>query len=136
MKVYVELAFREKRSVSSSFVLLDVVTVKESVFADFLFSLLGDFEHRIVLFSAKLVFDAVLSNVLFHNSYSFRITKFLVNTSIFGTLGICFGHLGTMPVSKSVMNTRTKIAAVMAALFFCVSPCCRLSNYNIPQKIP
>ena len=97
MKVYVELAFREKRSVSSSFVLLDVVTVKESVFADFVFLLLCDFEHWIVLLAFKLVFDAVLSDVLFHNSYSFRVTKFLVNTSIFGTLGICFDRLGTMP---------------------------------------
>ena len=97
VKVGVKPALGEKCGVTSSFVLFDVVAVKESVFADFVFLLLCDFEHRVVLFSVKLVFDAVLSDVLFHNSYSFRVTKFLVNTSIFGTLGICFDHLGTVP---------------------------------------
>ena len=55
------------------------------------------FRDNLCDFDIGVVFDAVLSDVLFHNSYSFRVTKFLVNTSIFGTLGICFDRLGTMP---------------------------------------
>ena len=97
VEVCVKSTLGEKRGVSSSSVLLDVVAVKKSVFSGFVFFLPDDFEHRVVLLLAKLVFDAVLSDVLFYNSYSFRVTKFLVNTSIFGTLGICFDRLGTMP---------------------------------------
>ena len=52
---------------------VNVVAVKESVLADFVFFLLGDFEHRVILFYTKLVFDAVLSNVLFHNHIPFVI---------------------------------------------------------------
>ena len=52
--------------------LLDIVAVNESVFADFVFLLLCDFEHRVVLFSAKLVFDTVLNDVLFHNHIPFK----------------------------------------------------------------
>ena len=60
-----------------SLVLLDVVTVKESVFADFMFFLLGDFKHRVVLLSAKPVFDAVLNDVLFHNHIPFVLQNSL-----------------------------------------------------------
>ena len=57
--------------------LLDIVAVKESVFADFVFLLLCDFEHRVVLLAFKLVFDAVLSDVLFHNHIPFVLQNSL-----------------------------------------------------------
>ena len=97
MKVCVKSALGQESGVRAFAVLLDVVAVKESVSADVMLGRVRFAENRVVLLTFKLVFDAVLSNVLFHNSYSFRVTKFLVNTSIFGTSGICFDHLGTMP---------------------------------------
>ena len=71
VKVCVELVFREKCGVCTSFVLLDIVAVKKSVFADFVFLLFCDFEHWIVLLAFKRVFDAVLRDVLFHNHIPF-----------------------------------------------------------------
>ena len=69
----------------SSAVLLDKVQVRVSVFSDFIVGLLGDFKHRVVLFAAKLVFDAVFSDVLFH--------KHILSFYMFyrqGTIKICF----------------------------------------------
>ena len=55
-----------KRDVCTSLALLDVVTVKQSVFADVMLGGVRFAENRVVLLAAKLVFDAVFDNVLFH----------------------------------------------------------------------
>ena len=74
MKVRVESAFREKRGICTSFVLLDIVAVKQSVFADVMLGSGRFAENRVVLLATKLVFDAVFDNVLFQN-FIFRSSK-------------------------------------------------------------
>jgi hypothetical protein len=65
--MYVKSALCQESGVCTSLVPLDIVAVKESIFANFVFLVFCDFEHRVILFSAKLVFNAVLSDILFHN---------------------------------------------------------------------
>ena len=82
--------------------ILDKVKMKVSIFADFIVGLLGDFKNRIVLFAAKLVFDAVLRMY-------FPIIIFLSLSVIYkqGTIRICFECRKAKYLNSFVMNTRT-----------------------------
>ena len=73
VEMFIQTIFDQQSSVCTSAVLLNEFEMKVSVFADFIGGLFRNFKHMLVLFDAKLVFDAVFSNVLFHNHIPFVI---------------------------------------------------------------
>ena len=75
--MYVKSALCQESGVCTSFVLLDVVAVKESVFTDVMLCRVRFAENRVVLLAFKFIFDAVLSNVLFHNHIPFVLQNSL-----------------------------------------------------------
>ena len=104
VEVFVQSSFRQQSSVCTSAVLLDKVESKVSLFANFIVGLLRDCKHRVVLFTAKLIFDAVFSDVLFHNHIPFVICFFIGKARSEYVLNAVKQSI----LSSFVMNTRTK----------------------------
>ena len=70
----------------------NIIAVKQSVFADVMLGSVRFAENRVVLLAAKLAFDAVFDNELFHK-FIFLSSKSLINTDFFGSSGTYFDRL-------------------------------------------
>ena len=77
VEVFIQPPFGQQCGVSPLSMLLDEVKAKPAIFADFIVGLRGKFKQRIVLFAAKLVSNAILSDVLFHNHIPFLLQNIL-----------------------------------------------------------
>ena len=76
VEVFIQTSFGKQGSICTPAVILNKIKVKVSVFTYFVVGLLGNFKHRIILFATKLIFDAIFSNILFHNHIPFVIYAF------------------------------------------------------------
>ena len=77
VEMFIQAIFGQQGGVCTPAMLLDKFKMKVSIFADFIVGLRGKFKQRIVLFAAKLVSNAILSDVLFHNHIPFLLQNIL-----------------------------------------------------------
>ena len=98
----VESAFGQEGGVCTSLVLLDMVAVKQSVFADMMLGSARFAEKRLILLATKLVFDTGFDNVLFHKLYSF-LSKRPYKYRLFRLFGNMFRPLGVSPLKLGLL---------------------------------
>ena len=77
VEVFIQPPFGQQCGISPLSMLLDKVKAQSAIFADFIVGLRVKVKQRIVLLAAKLVSDAVLSDVLFHNHIPFVLQNIL-----------------------------------------------------------